>query len=64
MAEKNVAEIVNGVVVNIVVIDGDDWPANCAGWPEIVGGAWIGWGFDAATGNFIQPPEMAEDTGE
>lgn len=56
----NVAQIENGKVVNVVVVDPDNWPNNCAGWPEVTGGAWIGWDYDEATGQFIAPPEMIE----
>lgn len=60
------AQIENGIVVNVIVIDPDNIPDWCADWPTLTGDAGIGWSWDGTT--FYPPPpppepEIPVDTG-
>lgn len=46
------AEIKDGVVVNVIVVDPNNIPDWCADWPTIIEGG-IGWTWDGV--NFIEP---------
>lgn len=48
------AEIKDGIVVNVVVVDPDNIPTQCVKWPTITEGG-IGWSWDGI--NFIPPIE-------
>ena len=48
------AEIKNGVVTNIIVVDPSDIPDWCVGWPEPTYGVSTGWFY--SNGKFIVPP--------
>lgn len=50
----NKAQIENGVVVNVIVVDPDNIPSWCANWPTITE-AGIGWSWDGTV--FTAPPE-------
>jgi len=54
----NLAEIKNGVVVNTIVVDPDNIPDWCLGFPEITE-AGIGWTYDGQS--FSEPPEPPVD---
>lgn len=47
------AEIVKGIITNIIVVDPDNIPDWCATWPEAVGDVSIGWIY--SNGEFIEP---------
>lgn len=53
----NLAEIKNGIVTNIVVVDENNIPNHMINWPEITN-AGIGWGYDGST--FINPTTSEE----
>lgn len=53
----NKAQIENGVVVNVIVVDPDNIPDWCSSWPTITDGG-IGWYWDGSV--FTPPPEPAE----
>lgn len=46
------AEIKDGIVVNVIVVDPDNIPDWCANWPTITEGG-IGWAWDGT--NFVEP---------
>lgn len=48
------AQIKNGIVVNVIVVDPDNIPTWCVNWPTVTG-AGIGWSWDGS--NFIPPIE-------
>jgi hypothetical protein len=47
------AEIRNGVVVNVILVDPENVPDWCENWPTIIDGG-IGWLWDGST--FTPPP--------
>lgn len=53
-----VAEIIEGVVVNVAEVDPDARPAFTNGWPD-AGGAGPGWTYDGTT---FSPPDMPPPT--
>lgn len=55
------AQIENGIVVNVIVVDPENIPEWCADWPTITEGG-IGWSWDGA--NFTAPPPPPEPTPE
>jgi hypothetical protein len=59
------AQIENGIVVNIIMIDPNNIPDWCADWPTLTAGG-IGWLYDEATGQFTDPNPTLEitDSGE
>ncbi len=48
------AEIKDGIVVNVILVDPDNIPDWCVDWPTITDGG-IGWSWDGL--NFISPVE-------
>lgn len=52
----NKAEIINGKVVNAILVDPNNIPDWCADWPELAEGAAIGWLYQ--DGQFLPPPPV------
>lgn len=53
------AQIEGGIVVNVIEADPAAIPDWAADWPEVVGGASIGWLYEG--GDFVAPPESAPE---
>ena len=53
------AEIQDGIVINVIVADDDNIPEWCADWPECPDGG-PGWSWDGTT--FLPPLSPAEET--
>ena len=51
----NLAEIKNGIVTNVIVVDPNNIPDFCADWPEVTEGCQIGGSY--VNGVFIPLPE-------
>ena len=50
------AEIVEEKVVNVILVDPDNTPDWCSGWPEAIGDVSIGWTY--TNGQFAPPPPV------